>query len=114
MIWAACTGWSHCSSNQPFCAPRTAQSPLSWFAASAAAVLLAAAACAAELPENLAPRAQVAASSQFSDAYRPQMAISGIVPSEFQQDRAAGNGDRSTNGILTTSIAFSSIRSGWN
>jgi len=71
---------------------------LSWFAASAAAVLLAAAACAAELPENLAPRAQVAASSQFSDAYRPQMAISGIVPSEFQQDsgdwavRGAQNG----------------------
>ena len=41
---------------------------------------------AAEMPENLAPRARVAASSQFNEEYRPEMAISGIVPSEFQQD----------------------------
>jgi len=40
----------------------------------------------AEMPENLAPRAKVSASSQFSDAYRPEMATSGTVPSEFQQD----------------------------
>jgi len=39
------------------------------------------------MPENLAPRAKVSASSQFSDAYRPEMAVSGAVPSEFQQDK---------------------------
>ncbi|MAG58964.1 MAG: hypothetical protein CMJ83_21970 [Planctomycetes bacterium] len=41
---------------------------------------------ATETPENLAPAASVSASSQFSDAYRPQMAISGVIPSEFQPD----------------------------
>ena len=30
-----------------------------------------------DLPVNLAPVAKVSASSQFSDVYRPQMAISG-------------------------------------
>ena len=39
-----------------------------------------------EPPENLAPQARVSASSQFSDAYRPEMATSGVLPSEFQQD----------------------------
>ncbi len=39
-----------------------------------------------EIPENLAPAAKVSASSQFSDAYRPEMAITGVVPSEFQPD----------------------------
>ena len=39
-----------------------------------------------EMPENLAPRAKASASSHFSDAYRPEMATSGAVPSEFQQD----------------------------
>ena len=39
-----------------------------------------------EIPENLAPRARVSASGQFSDAYRPEMATSGAIPSEFQQD----------------------------
>ena len=39
-----------------------------------------------DIPENLAPRARVSASSQHSDAYRPEMATSGVVPSEFQQD----------------------------
>jgi hypothetical protein len=39
-----------------------------------------------EMPENLAPLARVSASSQHSDAYRPEMAVSGVVPSEFQQD----------------------------
>lgn len=39
-----------------------------------------------ELPQNLATKAQVSASSQFNGSYRPQMAISGIVPSDFQQD----------------------------
>ena len=43
-------------------------------------------ATAGELPLNLAPSAQVSASSQFSEAFRPQLAISGVVPSEFQQD----------------------------
>ena len=38
------------------------------------------------MPRNLAPQAKVSASSQFSDAYRPEMAISGVVPSEFQKD----------------------------
>ncbi len=41
---------------------------------------------AAEAPQNLAPRAQVSASSQFSDDFRPQLAVNGIVPSEFQPD----------------------------
>ena len=55
------------------------------------AVLLAAAipardTSAGDLPENLATTAQVSASSQFNDAYRPQLAVSGVVPSEFQED----------------------------
>jgi len=54
---------------------------LTWLAISATASVPA-----AELPENFAPRARVSASSQFNEGYRPQMAISGIVPSEFQQD----------------------------
>jgi len=37
-------------------------------------------------PENLAPRAKVSASSQFSNEYRPEMAVSGTIPSEFQED----------------------------
>jgi len=54
------------------------------------AAALAVAACdtawAEAMPENLAPRAKVSASSQFSDQYRPQMAVSGVIPSEFNQD----------------------------
>jgi len=54
------------------------------------AAALAVAACgtawAEAVPENLAPRAKVSASSQFSDEYRPQMAISGVIPSQFNQD----------------------------
>ena len=50
------------------------------------AAMSASAAFADELPENLATTAQVSASSQFNDTYRPQMAISGVVPSEFEQD----------------------------
>lgn len=38
------------------------------------------------MPENLAPKAKVSASSHFSDQYRPEMAINGVIPSEFQQD----------------------------
>ena len=38
------------------------------------------------MPENLAPRAKVSASSQFSPQYRPRMAVNGTIPSEFQQD----------------------------
>ena len=40
----------------------------------------------ADAPKNLAPTARVSASSQHSDAYRPQMAIAGTLPWEFQQD----------------------------
>ena len=39
-----------------------------------------------DAPENLAPLAKVSASSVFSDAYRPEMAVSGVVPSVFTQD----------------------------
>ena len=39
------------------------------------------------MPENLAPSAKVSASSQFSDGYRPAQAVSGVMPSEFQQDQ---------------------------
>jgi hypothetical protein len=39
------------------------------------------------LPKNLAPSAKVSASSQFSNGYRPALAISGVIPSEFQQDQ---------------------------
>jgi len=37
-------------------------------------------------PENLAPKAKVSASSQFSGAYRPEMAINGAIPSQSAQD----------------------------
>ena len=37
------------------------------------------------LPKNLAPKARAAASSQFSEEYRPEKAISGALPSEFQR-----------------------------
>jgi hypothetical protein len=37
-------------------------------------------------PKNLAPGARTSASSQFSDAYRPEMAITGVIPSEFQRE----------------------------
>ncbi len=50
-----------------------------------------------EVPVNLAPRAKVSASSEFDEAFRAEMAVSGIVPSAFQQDqdwavRATQNG----------------------
>lgn len=48
----------------------------------------------ADLPTNLATRAKVSASSVFGDQYRPQNAISGAVPSEFQED----TGDWATRG----------------
>ncbi|MBM4089674.1 MAG: hypothetical protein FJ276_09640 [Planctomycetes bacterium] len=57
-----------------------------WFLSLMAGLGASARGAAAEVPLNLAPQAQVSASSQFNDAYRPQMAISGIVPSEFQPD----------------------------
>ncbi len=41
---------------------------------------------AAEPPQNLAVRAEVSASGQFSPQYRPQLAVEGSVPSEFQPD----------------------------
>ncbi|NQT39117.1 MAG: hypothetical protein HQ581_16580, partial [Planctomycetes bacterium] len=48
-------------------------------------VFLVTATLAAE-PVNLARKAKVSASSEFSDEYRAEMAISGAVPSEFNQD----------------------------
>jgi hypothetical protein len=43
-------------------------------------------ACAADdLPRNLAPGARVSASSQFDEKHRPEMASSGVLPSEFQR-----------------------------
>jgi hypothetical protein len=38
-----------------------------------------------ELPPNLAKDAQVSASSQFDESYRPEMAVRGIVPSAGQR-----------------------------
>ncbi len=38
------------------------------------------------VPKNLATSARVSASSHFSDAYRPQMATSGVMPSDFRPD----------------------------
>ncbi len=49
-------------------------------------LFLSKAAPAAAPPENLAPRAQVRASSFFSGHYRPEMATSGVIPSAFRQD----------------------------
>jgi len=46
-----------------------------------AAEVLCAPASAEKLPENLATKAKVSASSQFSSAYRPQLAVSGRIPS---------------------------------
>ena len=40
-----------------------------------------------DLPVNLATQAKVSASSQFSDAYRPAMAINNVIPGEFLQDQ---------------------------
>jgi hypothetical protein len=37
-------------------------------------------------PRNLAPSARVSASSQFNEAYRPEMAVTGVFPSEFQRE----------------------------
>jgi hypothetical protein len=39
-----------------------------------------------KLPENVATKARASASSQFDNTYRPQNAISGVLPSEFQRD----------------------------
>ena len=63
------------------------RTPLSLLVSLAAMLLLSAAeaicapASAGKLPENLAPKAKVSASSQFSNEYRPQMAVSGAMPS---------------------------------
>ena len=38
------------------------------------------------IPKNLAPKAKVSASSQFDSSYRPEMAINGVIPSQFTQD----------------------------
>ena len=40
-----------------------------------------------EMPVNLASLAKVSASSVFNSRYRAEMAISGVVPSDFQQDQ---------------------------
>ncbi len=47
-------------------------------------------------PVNLATKAKVSASSEFSNEYRAEMAISGAVPSEFNQD-----GDWAVKGMQT-------------
>ncbi|MFA6563153.1 MAG: hypothetical protein WCV00_14680 [Verrucomicrobiia bacterium] len=39
-----------------------------------------------DAPKNLATGARVSASSQHSDVYRPQMAVNGIIPSDFQPE----------------------------
>jgi len=46
------------------------------------------------LPENVATKARASASSQFSDSYRPQMAISGVMPSDVR----SGGGDWAVRG----------------
>ncbi|MBN2476717.1 MAG: PD40 domain-containing protein [Pirellulales bacterium] len=51
-----------------------------------AIVVLATTAIHAAEPINLAPRATVSASSEFSNEFRAEMAIGGAVPSEFLQD----------------------------
>lgn len=60
---------------------------VAWLSMTALVAALAAPALSSEdMPANLAPKAKVSASSQFSDSYRPEMAVSGVVPSEFQED----------------------------
>ena len=49
-------------------------------------VLLAGGVHAAETSANLAPRAKASASSVFSNEYRPQLAATGAIPSEFYSD----------------------------
>lgn len=44
-------------------------------------------ATASEVPKNLAVEARVSASSQFSQEFGPRMAVSGVIPSEFEPDR---------------------------
>ncbi|MHB8902208.1 MAG: HzsA-related protein, partial [Thermoguttaceae bacterium] len=55
------------------------------------AALLAAALCGTsrsdEVPVNLAPQAKVSASSEFNDQYAARMAVSGALPSEFEEDQ---------------------------
>lgn len=48
--------------------------------------LLSAESDAPPLPENLAPRSKVTASSEFSETYRAEMAINGVIPTDFQED----------------------------
>ena len=43
-------------------------------------------ASAVELPENLATKARVSASSQFNGSYCPQMAVAGAVPDGAQRE----------------------------
>jgi len=57
---------------------------LTWAEGSKAAV---SAAGESPMPENLAPRATVSASSEFSGSYRAKNAVSGVIPSKFQQDK---------------------------
>ncbi len=59
-----------------------------------AILLLLLSAAASGMPENLATKARVTASSQHSDAYRPQNAIGGVLPSDTQTDA----GDWATRG----------------
>jgi hypothetical protein len=49
---------------------------------------------AADVLKNLAPQARVSASSHHSAPYRPQMAVNGLIPSDFQPE----GGDWATRG----------------
>ena len=44
-------------------------------------------AAADDLPENLAPKARVSASSRFNDAYRPELAVTGVLPYDVAHHR---------------------------
>ena len=59
-----------------------------------AILLLLLSAAATHAASNLATKAKVSASSQFSDGYRPQNAVSGVLPTEFDPD----SGDWATHG----------------
>ncbi|MBA4150206.1 MAG: hypothetical protein H0X66_19020 [Verrucomicrobia bacterium] len=51
-----------------------------------AASVLAQAPSVNDLQKNLAPSARVSASSEYSPAYPAKMAVTGVIPSEFQQE----------------------------
>lgn len=70
------------------------KTPARWFLGSLATLLFVLSTTAGEIPKNLAPLARVSASSHHSAPYRPQMAVNGIIPSDFQPE----GGDWATRG----------------